>query len=127
MRTVALAMNKGGVGKSVLAVHLAACAMRKGKTSVLIDLDPVVESATEWGKRRKADDVTIVAARAHELRGVLASAKKQGADFVVSDPPGRADIAAMHAMTAADVVLVPCRPFINDILAAKKTAAEITG
>ena len=124
MRVVSLIAQKGGTGKSTIAAHLAVCAARQGQTVALVDLDPQ-GSVLAWSERRTADDVTVVAARIQELPGILADAKEQGADLVVVDTAGRADTIATQVMGASDVVLVPCRPFINDLEASRRTAEQV--
>jgi chromosome partitioning protein len=124
MKTVALVAQKGGVGKSTLAAHLAVCASRDGKSVAIIDLDPQA-SVVLWRERRAADDVEVVQARAQELAGLLLAAREQQADYVIIDTAGRADETARVVMEAADVVLVPCRPSVNDLVASKGTAGEV--
>jgi len=145
MKVVALVAQKGGVGKSTVAMHLAVCACREGKTVALIDLDPQ-RTVSDWGDVRKERrlealeearangteppeddplDGAVVTARAQELPGLLASAKKQGADLVIVDTAGRMDITAAHAMEAADVVLVPCRAAFPDLKASIATVEQI--
>ena len=51
MKTIALIAQKGGVGKTTIAVNLAVAA---GMSTVLFDLDPQ-ESAVMWADRRKTD------------------------------------------------------------------------
>jgi chromosome partitioning protein len=121
MKTIALVAQKGGTGKSTIAVHLAVCASRKGQSVALIDLDPQA-SVAAWGERRATDDVAVERATVQELPGLLANAKTQGADIVLVDTAGRADETARQVMEVADVVLVPCRPFINDVQASQATA-----
>jgi len=48
MKTVAIISQKGGSGKTTLAVHLAVCAERARRRVAIIDLDPQA-SALEWG------------------------------------------------------------------------------
>ena len=75
MKTVALLTEKGGTGKSTLAVHLAVCAGRQGKTVAAIDLDPQA-SAASWCERRAGGDIAVVAAKVQELPRLLAEARK---------------------------------------------------
>jgi chromosome partitioning protein len=51
LKTIALIAQKGGVGKTTLAVNLA---VSVGIPTVLFDLDPQ-ESAVMWADRRKSD------------------------------------------------------------------------
>ena len=45
-RTVAIISQKGGAGKTTLAIHLAAAATRSGRVSLLIDTDLQLRSAS---------------------------------------------------------------------------------
>jgi chromosome partitioning protein len=124
MKTVAFVTQKGGTGKSTLAVHIAVCAHRQGKTVAVIDLDPQ-GSALSWAKHRNTDDVPVISAKLQELPRLLAAAKHQGADLILIDTPGRADVIAAQVIEAADVVLIPCRASIYDLEASQHTAQEV--
>ena len=58
MMTLALVCQKGGAGKSTLAVHLAAEAATQGKRVLLLDLDPQA-SASRWADRRKLGAIDV--------------------------------------------------------------------
>jgi len=127
MKTFALVTQKGGVGKSTLAVHLAVAASRQGQIALIIDLDPQA-SAANWAERRKQDgrrpDLAVVPARAAELSRLLNEARQQGANFVVIDTAGYNDVTARAVIQVADMVLIPCRPSIVDIEVVAETATQ---
>ena len=124
MKTLALLTEKGGTGKSTLAVHLAVCAQRQGRAVAVIDLDPQA-SARHWVERRAEQDMAVVSATAQELPRLLEEARKQGADLVVIDTAGRSDVTTAHVIQAADLVLIPCRPSIYDLEASQRTAEQL--
>jgi cellulose biosynthesis protein BcsQ len=75
MKTIALIAQKGGAGKTTLALSLAIAAERTGATSVIIDLDPQA-TACNWGDRRKADTPVIVDAQPARLQSALQKAEE---------------------------------------------------
>ena len=70
MKTVAIVSQKGGSGKTTIAVHLAVCAERTGKVAAIIDLDPQA-SAVEWHSRRAADTPEVIISTPERLASLL--------------------------------------------------------
>ena len=114
MHIVAIVAQKGGTGKTTLAVSLAVAATQAGRTAAIIDLDPQA-TASKWFDRREAESPAVVSAQAARLSHVLQAAGEAGADLVFIDTPPRAEQAAIAAVRAANLILIPCRPAIYDL------------
>ena len=120
MKTVALIAQKGGVGKTTLAVNLAVAA---GRTA-LFDLDQQ-ESAVVWADRRRDELPHVEFLTDRRLRDGLSAAEEKGFDLAIVDTPPAAGSEALTAAEAADLILVPCRPSLLDIDAIRRTAQLI--
>lgn len=124
MPVIAIISQKGGSGKTTLAVHLAAAAEDAGIVSAIIDADPQA-TATQWGEWRKDTPPDVVHAPARLIGKQAEQMIQQGAGLVVIDTPPHADEAASRAVEAADLVLIPCRPSAFDLAAIETTARLI--
>ena len=111
MGVVAVVAQKGGTGKTTLAVSLAVAAER---AVAIVDLDPQA-SASNWGDRREAGSPVVVSTQSARLIPVLDAARERGADLLLIDTPPRAEQTAMAVVKAAEFVLIPCRPAIYDL------------
>src|SRR6202030_864223 len=114
MYTIALIAQKGGTGKTTLAVSLAVAAGQVGMTSIIIDLDPQATSCN-WKDRRKGDSPVVIDAQPARLAAAPAKAEENGVDFAVIDTPARNEQSALAAAKVADLVLIPCRPQAYDL------------
>jgi len=114
MKTIALLAQKGGTGKTTLALSLAVAAGQHGAVAVVIDLDPQA-TACNWGDRREAETPVIIDAQPARLPQALERAKTEGVNIVIIDTPARSEQAAMAAAKVADLVIIPCRPQIYDV------------
>jgi chromosome partitioning protein len=125
MKTIALIAQKGGAGKTTLALSLAIVAAKAGATSVIIDLDPQA-TACNWGDRREADTPVIVDAQPARLQSALQKAEEASVDIAIIDTPPRSEQATLAAAKAANLVVVPCRPQIYDLETIPHTKELIT-
>jgi chromosome partitioning protein len=116
MKTIAILSQKGGTGKTTLALNLAVASEAAGYPTVIIDLDPQA-SAKEWSKSRDADTPVVISAHASQLDEILATAKENGAAFCLIDTAPHSERDALAAARAADLILIPCRPAILDLRA----------
>ncbi|MDR3440603.1 ParA family protein [Telmatospirillum sp.] len=111
MHTIAIVAEKGGVGKTTLALTLAVAAVQAGRKVAVFDLDPQA-TAAQWTDRREAEFPWVVATPATRLDAAFANAREQGVDFIVIDTPPHAGTDAVEAARRADLVLVPVEPHL---------------
>lgn len=121
MLTIALISQKGGVGKTTLAIHLATAFEAHGRQTLLVDLDPQT-SAAEWKDARQAERPYVMAVPPSRLGKTLETAREHQAEVVVLDTAPHSEGTALDAARAADLILVPCQPSIMDLRAMRKTA-----
>lgn len=93
MPTIAIISQKGGAGKTTLALHLAAAAEDAGHTALVIDLDPQA-TASQWAAWRKDAPPVVIDSAPPRLAAKIEQARAQGAAFIVIDTPPHADSAA---------------------------------
>jgi chromosome partitioning protein len=120
MRTIAVISQKGGAGKTTLALHIAVAAELAGYNAVLIDMDPQ-GTAEAWSEWRKEAPPTVIPAKTATLARTLERAAEHGAEFAVIDTPPLAEAEARTAAKSADLVLVPCRPNAFDLHSIRTT------
>jgi chromosome partitioning protein len=121
MKTVAILSQKGGAGKTTLALHIAVAAEAAKLPTAVVDLDPQA-SASDWKDSRPGDNPVIVALPHTRLQQGLQTAEDAGAKLVVIDTAPHSEAAALAATRAADLVLIPCRAGILDLRAIGTTA-----
>ena len=120
MTTVAIISQKGGAGKTTLAIHLAAAAEQAGDIALVIDTDPQA-TASQWSAWRKGAPPEVIDSAPPRIAAKIEQARSQGATFIVIDTPPHADSAATRAVECADLVLIPCRPSAFDLAAIRTT------
>ena len=119
MKTLAIVSQKGGCGKTTLAVHLAAFARLQGLHPAIVDLDPQA-SAYKWNSRRMENDATsprldAIQSSADKLTAMQQLADENRVDLLLLDTAPHANKAAALAAQCADAVLIPCRPATFDL------------
>ncbi|PIZ30984.1 MAG: cobyrinic acid a,c-diamide synthase, partial [Alphaproteobacteria bacterium CG_4_10_14_0_8_um_filter_53_9] len=121
---ITIAQQKGGVGKSTLASHLAVAFSKMGYSTMLFDTDPQ-GTTTHWHAQRKKSDIGLMATSGWRLTRDLAMAKESN-DIIIIDTPPHAEMDIKVSTRAADLVLVPIQPSPADLWAVKETFSTIT-
>ncbi|MBV8094087.1 MAG: AAA family ATPase [Acetobacteraceae bacterium] len=121
MRTVAVVSQKGGAGKTTLALHMAVAAEQAGYSAAVVDMDPQ-GTAEAWSEWRKEAPPVVIPAKTATLARTVEKAGQFGAELIVMDTPPLAEAEARAAARIADLVLVPCRPNAFDLHSIRTTA-----
>jgi chromosome partitioning protein len=117
---IALLNQKGGVGKTTLATHIAGELALRGLNVILLDADPQ-GSALDWTQRRSQQGLprlfSAAVGLARETLHQEAPELARRADHVIIDGPPRIAALARSALLAADRVLIPVQPSPYDLWA----------
>lgn len=123
-RTITVTQRKGGVGKTTIAICIAAELARRGHDVALVDSDPQ-RSASHWAEPGNLEfpvyemalEQIPVSTWAHEVRSIQAGL------VVIDTAPNAREMGASIAL--ANLILVPCTPSGLDLDATLQTLAII--
>src|SRR5690242_11470274 len=129
-KVVAVTINRGGQGKTMLCRSLAALAGQAGFAVLVADMD-TQENSTTWRKRRPEErQLPLVNFTTEKgLADLIEHARAADCDLVLIDtPPGRSTEAAA-AVEECDLALIPCNGEIESFEGLPRTArlARTTG
>jgi chromosome partitioning protein len=125
MHTIALVSQKGGTGKSTLAIGLAIAAMQDVHKVCLLEADPQ-GTVSNWRRRRaQAEPAVETVTDGAEFAPRLPFLERCGVTLTIIDTAGGYSDATAAAIGAADLCLIPARPSPTDIEASAQTLAAI--
>jgi chromosome partitioning protein len=112
---IAVANSKGGVGKSTLAVHLAAWLSKQGHRVTLADCDSQ-QSSSQW-IREAAPEVKAICLKDPDTIFNDLPLLRKDTDYVVADGPGSLAETSRALLLVADTAIVPCKASMLEIRA----------
>jgi chromosome partitioning protein len=138
MRAIALANQKGGVGKTTSAINIGAGLCRLGKPALLVDLDPQAHATYSLGIEPKDQDKTVYELLKGEakigetmverdgLKVLPATLDLAAAEQELSGVPGREFLLrdALGGLKGFDFVLIDCPPSLGLLTLNALTAAQ---
>lgn len=123
MKTIIVANQKGGSGKSTVTVHLAAAAERAGDGPVIIsDTDPQGTAADWFNQRKKAgiDTPRYSPLALSDLREKIQALGDAGASYLFIDTAPSIGAVNADLFALADLILIPLNPTPADLRALVK-------
>jgi len=123
MKTIVIANQKGGSGKSTITVHLAAAAEQAGDGPAIIsDTDPQGTAADWFNQRKKAGIETprYSALSLADLSGRIEALGKAGASYLFIDTAPSIGAVNADLFALADLILIPLNPTPADLRALVK-------
>ena len=123
MKTIVVANQKGGSGKSTIAVHLAAAAEHASDgPAVISDTDPQGTAADWFNQRKKAgiDTPRYAALALADLHGRIEGLDEAGASYLFVDTAPSIGTVNADLFALADLILIPLNPTPADLRALVK-------
>lgn len=124
MPVVAIVNQKGGTGKTTLAINLASVLAEKGAV-LLLDADPQA-SSQNWaaGEWTSPEGLAVKGMGKGNLLEQVRSVSRDYDWIIIDGPPGISRTSA-DAVRAADLVLIPAKPSPLDVWAASDIVAAV--
>ena len=116
MKTIVVAAQKGGSGKSTITAHLSVEFIRQGLTVAVLDLDRQ-GSISFWRSQRQHDEPEVSNVGFGEFQEYHEHCEEEGFDILLVDTPPHAGAGIQAVTSLGDLVIVPVRPGPLDVAA----------
>lgn len=116
MIKIAFANTKGGVGKTTLSAAVSVEAAREFRRVAAVDLDPQ-GSLAQWFRRRGSSDNPVCLQGVDTAEEAIERLEHTGWDYCFFDTPPAFLTTIKSVIAVADLVLIPVRPSVLDMLA----------
>ncbi|EKE09695.1 MAG: hypothetical protein ACD_16C00121G0017 [uncultured bacterium] len=128
MKVLAIISQKGGTGKTTLALNLAVASELSGNPAAVFDLDPQASSMS-WKDNRPDESPAVVSLHSARITHYLDTARQSGAKLVIFDTAPHSQKDALEAAQASDLILIPCKPSLIDLRAISSSVkiAQLAG
>jgi chromosome partitioning protein len=121
---IGVAQQKGGAGKTTLAIHLGVALAEAGRRVAMVDIDPQ-QSLTEWAQLRPDEAQSSNPIEMRQISGWRTGSEagrlRRDFDIILIDSPPHGETDTKAAVRAADRVLIPIQPTPMDFWAARQT------
>lgn len=121
MKTIVVASQKGGAGKTTCTSHMAVAAFLSGHGPVaVIDTDPQ-ETLSTWWNLRQVDQPALIKGNVSTLASTLEKAEQAGVRICFIDTPPALGDHTKQVLRLADLIVIPTRPSPADLWALGST------
>jgi chromosome partitioning protein len=123
MSVIALIGNKGGAGKTTLAINLAVLLHQHSQTS-LLDADPQ-GSSLHWAAMIDNDSMPTVFDATGDVEDVLGQRRDEVEHILIDCPPNLHSAQSQAVLRHCDIALIPVLPSPLDLWATLAVGEEI--
>src|ERR1700689_3859456 len=120
---IVVANSKGGVGKSTIAVHLAAWIHEQGRLVTLADCD-TQHSSSDWLHEADPETKPVRLAGSDQIMEELPGLAKNF-DYVIADGPGSNTDTIRTLLLCADLAIVPCKASMLEVRALNQATSAL--
>lgn len=127
MRVISFVQQKGGCGRTTLALNLSVVAETRSERVLVVDLDPQ-HSCGFWAETRGSDRPTVIGTTVDRLPDIVSAAREMGQGgptLLMIDTPSGLDDVTLAAIRAGDMIISPTVPNLMNLGSLRDTVALI--